>query len=253
MTDFNKTTFNQTSSLSARRTGQLLRRTLGASAVLALLGLGSTAALAEPSEHRIISLQAEAMREVANDEMQATLYSEVNDKDAANLANRINRLINQSMAIAKQYPAVKVRTGSQNTYPVYDDKQRLQSWRGRASLILTSQDFKQASDLIAQLQNTLQLENINFGVSDKQRKQVEDELVIEATKNFQRRAQMLIAPWNASKYELVNLQIGSAGGGYNPAPVMMMRAAKASGVEAQDYSGGNSDLRVTVSGSIQLQ
>ncbi len=32
--------------------------------------------LADAPEHRIINLQAEATREVANDEMQATLYTE---------------------------------------------------------------------------------------------------------------------------------------------------------------------------------
>ena len=44
--------------------------------------------LADAPEHRIINLQAEATREVANDEMQATLYTELNEKDAARLPIR---------------------------------------------------------------------------------------------------------------------------------------------------------------------
>ena len=233
-------------------------KSLLTASALSVLGLLNQSASADNSapERRIVNLQAEAVREVANDEMQATLYSELNDKDAGSLANKINRLLNQTTLIAKRYPSVKIKTGNQNTYPVYDNKQKLQNWRGRAEVVLTSQDFKQASQLVAELQHNLLLENISFNVSEKQRKQVEDELLIEVSQNFQRRAQILLAPWNATKYELINLQINSSGG-YRPMPMMatmvtMQKSADAP-VEGQNYQSGNSEVRMTANGSIQLQ
>jgi predicted secreted protein len=44
--------------------------------------------------------------------------------------------------------------------------------------------------LISELQQSFQTQSINFSVSDEQRKKVENELMIEASKNFQQRAQI---------------------------------------------------------------
>lgn len=100
--------------------------------------------------------------------------------------------MNQAMMLAKKYPQVKVETGSQTTYPVYDNENRkLKEWRGRAEVQIESTDFKAASQLVSELQQNFQTESINFTVSDAQRKKVENELMIEASKNFQQRAQML--------------------------------------------------------------
>ena len=211
-------------------------------------------ALADQPEHRIINLQAEATRSVANDEMQATLYTELNEKDAATLADKINRIVNQAMSTAKSYPKVEIKTGGQNTYPVYNDKQQLVNWRGRAEVILNSKDFKQTSDLIAKLQENMQLGNVNFDVSDEQRNQVESELYIEASKAFQQRAKLLLAPWGASNYELVNLQLNASANRPMPINAAARGASfKSANVESQSVEAGNSDITVVANGSIQLK
>ena len=63
------------------------------------------------------------------------------------------------------------------------------NWRGRAEIVLSSQDFKQTSELVAKLQNQMQLQGVSFQVSDAQRQKVENELYVEASKAFQQRAQ----------------------------------------------------------------
>lgn len=208
---------------------------------------------AAEADFRIVNLQAEVVREVANDEMQAILYTELNEKDAATLAQKINTAMNQALATAKQYSNVKVKTGNQNTYPIYNDK-RLVNWRGRAEIVLSSQDFKQTSELVAKLQNQMQLQGVSFQVSDVQRQKVENELYVEASKAFQQRAQLLLAPWAASKYELVNLQINTQGA-YRPM-MMAMRGAMdetSAKIDSQHIEAGNSEVRVTANGSIQLR
>lgn len=236
----------------------MLKKIAGNLALMGSIGLTSLACMTlahADNDRRIINLQAEAVREVANDEMQAVLYTELNEKDAAVLANRINTVINQALATAKQYPKVEVKTGNQNTYPVYNDKRQLVNWRGRAEVVLNSQDFKQTSELIAKLQNHLQLQDISFDVSDTQRKKVEDELYVEASRAFQQRAQLLTAPWNATKYELVNLQLNSSGG-YRPMPMYAKAATvslQSADMESQNIEAGNSEIKVIANGSIQLQ
>ncbi len=39
----------------------------------------------------------------------------------AELSNQINQLMNQALATSRKYPQVKVETGAQSTYPIYDN------------------------------------------------------------------------------------------------------------------------------------
>lgn len=229
---------------------------------LTTLLLGTTlstmtiAAEKEPLNYNIVNVQAEATRQVSNDEMHAVLFIEKTNKQPAELSSQIAQLMNQAMAIAKKYPQVKVETGSQTTYPVYDnDNQKLKEWRGRAEVQIESKDFKAASQLISELQQNFQTQSINFSVSDEQRKKVENELMVEASKSFQQRAQIITQAWNKSSYNLVNLNLNTSN--YYPQPVMMRASmAKFADVEAappQDVSAGESKVTVNANGSIQLK
>lgn len=221
---------------------------------LSMVGIG--VAYADNNEHRLIQLQADVTREVSNDQMQATLYSQLSDQNATVLANKITKVMNQSTALAKQYPQIEVKTGNQSTYPIYDDKQKLKVWQGRAEIILKSKDFKAMSQLIAQLQQQLQLQNIQFSVSEQTQQRIENELYVEASKAFQARAVQQLAPWHATHYELVNLQLSTAGSYRTMTPRFGMNMAMmktAGDVEAQNVEAGQSEMRVTATGTIQLQ
>ena len=219
----------------------------------------TTPAFAQQNEqlnYNLVNIQAEAARKVSNDEMHAVLYIEKSNKQPAELAVQITQLMNQAMASAKKYPQVKVETGSQTTYPIYDnDSRKLKEWRGRAEIQIESTDFKAASQLVSELQQNFQTQSINFSVSDAQRKKVENELMVEASKNFQQRALTLSQAWNKSGYNLVNLNLNTNNS--YPQPIMM-RASMAtfSGAEAadaQDVAAGESKITVNANGTIQLK
>lgn len=227
-------------------------------AITSLMAMSIQPSLAvEPAvnQQRIINLQAEASREVANDQMQATLYTELNNSNPTSLAQDINKVINEAMRQAAKYPQVQVSTGAQNTYPIYDDKNKLKGWRARAQVELKSTDFKAISDLIAALQSNMQVQSINFSISNAQRKKVENELLVEASKAFQDRAKLLQQSWQSNGYELVNLDL-STGSNVQP-PIMYARAMKAmdagAAVESQTTEAGNTEIRVNANGSIQLR
>ena len=226
---------------------------------LILTSAVSATAFAQANEqlnYNVVNVQAEATRQVSNDEMHAVLFIEKSNKQPAELASQITQLMNQAMASAKKYPQVKVETGSQTTYPIYDnDSRKLKEWRGRAEIQIESTDFKAASQLVSELQQNFQTQSINFTVSDAQRKKVENDLMIEASKNFQQRSQMLSQAWNKSGYNLVNLNINTSNAYPQP---MMMRAsmAKLSGMESaddQDVSAGESKITVNANGTIQFK
>ena len=219
----------------------------------------TTPAFAQQNEqlnYNLVNIQAEAARKVSNDEMHAVLYIEKSNKQPAELAVQITQLMNQAMASAKKYPQVKVETGSQTTYPIYDnDSRKLKEWRGRAEIQIESTDFKAASQLVSELQQNFQTQSINFSVSDAHRKKFENELMVEASKNFQQRALTLSQAWNKSGYNLVNLNLNTNNS--YPQPIMMRASmAKFSGAEAadaQDVAAGESKITVNANGTIQFK
>ncbi|MNV36841.1 hypothetical protein D3C71_1283340 [compost metagenome] len=83
---------------------------------------------------------------------------------------------------------------------------------------------------------------------------MENELIIEASKNFQQRAQSLAQAWSKSGYNLVNLNINTSN--YYPRPVMMRaESAKFAAADApmQDVAGGESKITVNANGTVQLK
>ena len=227
------------------------------STVLLASGLGLAAATqaADPLNYNIVNIQADATRQVSNDQMHAVLYIEKSNKQPAELATQINQLMTQAVNTARKYPAVKIETGSQSTYPIYDnDSRKLKEWRGRAEVRLESTDFKAASQLVSELQQNFQTQSISFSVSDAQRKKVENELMVEASKNFQQRAQALAQAWNKSGYNLVNINLNTSNYGGQPVPRMaMMKAASADAIPEQEMAGGESKITVSANGSIQFK
>ncbi|WP_227526043.1 SIMPL domain-containing protein [Psychrobacter sp. FDAARGOS_221] len=228
--------------------------TTGTMTALAALALTSQTAQAEPTGYNQISFSVDASQEVQNDEVTATLYKKAQASSPKLLATELNKAMNQAMNTAKRYPKVIATTGSQNTYPRYDDNGKITGWTGTVSIDLKSNDFASASELVAQLQQNLVVQNIQFGISEEKQKQVKKELIKKASLEFKDQAKSLTETWDMSGYQVVNVSINS-NGGYYPRPVMMMRdsaATKSSAPPAQSFEGGNSRLSVTANGTIEL-
>ena len=207
--------------------------------------------------YNVLNFQTEASRTVSNDEMSIGLYIEKSNKQPTVLASEINQLMSQAIATSKKYPQVKIETGAQSTYPIYDDNNRkIKEWRGRAEIRLESQDFKAASQLMSELQQDFQTQSINFNISEAKRKKIENELVIEASKNFQDRAKSLAQAWNKSNYQLINLNINTNSYSQRASAmprVAMMKAASLDAVPEQELSSGESQITVNANGSIQFK
>ena len=130
----------------------------------------------------------------------------------------------------------------------------LESWRGNAEIRLESKDFKAMATLISRLQETLQLKRVDFSVSPALRRSTEESMTAEAIAAFRSRADAIRSAWGAKGYRLVQMDLGTAGA--PPPYVPVMRAMKAAGAEAapaQDFSGGETSLVVSVNGTVELQ
>ena len=74
-----------------------------------------------------VYLQAQAEREVPNDQLKVLLTTEHEGGDTADLAGKINRDMQWALEIVKQYSFVKAKTKNYQTQPVYR-KQEIICW-----------------------------------------------------------------------------------------------------------------------------
>ena len=206
-----------------------------------------------PPRYNLVEVQAEAQRELANDTLTANLYVELNDANPAALAAAVNKVSNEAMRVAKEFDAVRVRSGNNQTYPVYAKGNVLQGWRGRAEIRLESRDFEAASRLIGKLQAGMQLGNTAFSVSPEARRKAENELIAEAIAAFKARAEIVRGALAGRNYKIQRLNVNT---GYSAPPPRFASAramtAGAAEVSAPALEGGVSMITVTVGGTIEV-
>lgn len=221
-----------------------------------MLGAGLLAGLPaladEAPRYNQISLRAEVSQEVPRDLMQVTLYTEEQNSDPAKLAAGITETMNKALAQARQVNGVKIRQGSRNSYPIYEEKgQKITGWRERAELRLESADFPALSKLTGEMLQTLQMGGMDFSIADQTRKQSEDALLKEAVAAFKARAQLATDALGGKSYKVVNLNLNSVGFPQRYAAPMMMKAARDS-APTPDVEAGTSEVSLNADGTIEV-
>jgi predicted secreted protein len=214
----------------------------------------SSAVMADEARYNQIALRTEVSQTVAHDLMQVTLYSEAQDKDPAKLAAGITNTINAALQQARKSTGVTISLGSRNSYPVYDDKQRISAWRERAEIRLESADFATLSKLTGELLQQLKMADMSFSVAKPTQKKTEEALLQDAINAFKARAQLATTALGGKDYKLVSLSL-NGGGFHNPRPMHMqmdsMSMAKAA--PTPEIEAGSSQVSVNADGVIEVQ
>lgn len=164
----------------------------------------------------------------------------------------MNRAIAEALRIARDYPAVKARSGNNQTTPVYNRANQQQGWRGRAEIRLETRDFAAGAALIAKLQASLQLGNIGFAVAPETRKKADDELIAEAIGAFRARAELVRGVMGGKGYKIQRIALNTGYSGPRPMMMAMDKAASAS-IAPPPLEGGTSTVNVQVSGAIEIE
>ena len=224
-----------------------MRRLLVALLFVPLAG----AAQAPEPLFNLVTLNAQAEREVPNDLLSAMLAAEAEGTDPAQLSADVNRTMQAALAVARGYGAVRARSGNYQTFPIYD-KNRIARWRVRQELRLESADFAAATDLIGKLQASLVVSGMTLSVSPDARRQVEIALIPEALAAFEQRARVVREAMKAKGHRMRDLQI-SAGGTVYPVPFAAAARGMSASAPSPAVEAGTTRVLITVSGTIQLQ
>ena len=198
------------------------------------------------------TLQASAESEVHNDLMLVRLQVVHEDRDAAQLANKVNSDMQWALEQVSSVESIQSKTENYSTHPKYE-QQRVVGWRSAQTLSLSGSDFDAIKAAVQILQSRLQIQNMAFQPSDETRRKTEDDLINEALDNMKHRAQIVQQNMGASGYRIMHLNIDT---GHRPAgrgrrEATMRRSASVDMAPAVE--GGESRISVTVSGQIQLQ
>lgn len=222
--------------------------------VLFLAACHSGAATADaPDPRNRVNFAVQRAREVANDQVTATIGVTHEDADPAKLADRINRDMSWALEIARSRTAVKVKSGGYQTQPIHDrEKGRVRHWRGSQDIVLESTDTQAVTDLLGELQARLQLRSIAFGVSDERRRGVEDELIDEVLSAFRERSERVRKRLGASGYGIVKIHLGT-GSPPTPRPMRALAHAEATTVAAPAFEAGSSRVHAVADGMIELE
>lgn len=197
----------------------------------------------------LVTLSAQAEREVHNDTLYATLAAEAEGTDPAQLADGVNRGMRRALDLAAPVRSVQARSGGYQTVPVYD-KNRVVRWRVRQELRLESTDIAAATELIGKLQSNLVLAQMAFGVSGATRRQVENALIAEALAAFEERARIARDALKAKGYRIRDLTVS---GGGSIAPRAFASRAMAAEIAAPALEAGTTRIVMMASGTLQLQ
>lgn len=199
-----------------------------------------------------VSLSASASSEVANDVLTADLFAQAEGQEAQSLASEVNRKIAWGLEQAEKASEVSARTLDYRTQPVYRNS-RVDGWRVSQSLRLESRDTDAISKLIGVLQKQLSVRSVNYTVSPEHRKDAEDRLIDEAIAAFSERAERVAAAFGKSGYRLVSVQVDTNDALPSPRPYAARAMAMSeSAVAPPTLDAGTSEIRVVVSGTIEL-
>ena len=232
---------------------------------LSLLALAATLAAAPPTTSAqdapelprdIVSLSAEAETDVDHDLMRAVLVVQAEAEEPDALADQINRTMRWALDALEPFPDVERETRDYRTWPRRDSSRtsRLIGWGGSQSLELESEDFAQMGKAIQTLQERLQVQGTQLGVSGAARREASDTLIDEALDAFERRAARIGENLGATGYRILEVDVRVDSSGHEP-PMMTRSVSRSaeSDVAEPGIAGGSSRLTATASGRIQLE
>ena len=198
-----------------------------------------------------VNLQAQADREVPNDQLTVLLSAEEEGKGAAKIADKINKDMDWALNKSKTHKDIETRTLSYNTYPVYD-KRTVVAWRATQQLELKSTNITELSELVGDLQERLQVKNMSFSPTKETRKRYEDELIEEAMIAFKQRVELVKKHMDSKNVRIVNIHVNTGGGYSRPVYAENRMLSMSSSKSAPAVEAGTSNITVTVSGSVQF-
>ncbi len=223
-----------------------------------LAAQGVSAQPAAPEVQQVLQLSASARKEVAQDWLSVVVRAQLEGSDPVALQTQLKTTLEGALVSLRpklQPQQLEVRSGHFGIYPRQNNQGRVTGWQGQADLVVEGRDFAQVSQLAGNLPR-MTVAQADFSLSREGRQQLEAEVQSQAVQNFRQRAQALAKDFGYSAYTLRQVSVSSVDRPEPGSQPRLMMAADAVTAPAQapiPLVAGKDEVRITVSGSIQLR
>lgn len=217
--------------------------------------LFATPLWADNLNYGVVSFSATATETVKQDTMNATLSIRESGGDRQKVSNAVSGRSNRVLAALKKYPDLNGALSSRRTYPAYDSNRKNPVWHDMADITVKSTNFAAMSRFLAAVQNDAAIGNLHFSVSDSVQHKTREKLLTQAIGNFKQQAQVITNAMGGKAYKIVQMDLN--GGNVmiyrNAVRSAAMMTKSADAVEMNIEEAGDSEIRLDISGSIQVQ
>ena len=208
---------------------------------------------------QILQLSASARKEVQHDWLSIVVRAQQEGADPVALQNQLKTTLEAALASLRprlEPQQLEVRSGHFGIYPRHNNQGRVTGWQGQADLVVEGRDFARVSQLAGNLPR-MTVAQADFSLSREGRQQLEAEVQSQAVQNFRQRAQALARDFGFAGYTLRQVNVSAVDRpepGIQPRMLVAEAAmAPAAAPSAIPLVAGKDEVRITVSGSIQLR
>lgn len=227
--------------------------------IFLLLGVAAAnAQTATKDSTPTLTVDAQAKSLVANDEMQVIFAVERDGNDLSAMNQSVLQALAAAISDAKKVEGVRARMGTVQTNPNWTPQGKPNGWRVRGEVSLSlqnsSQNFASLGNLAGQLAQKLQLSGINFKLSDDARNAAEKQLIKNAAGAFRAKAQDAASALGYKSFDIKEVNLHN-GNNVIIRQAPMMKAMRSDSMSAAPVpsEGGDSEVTVTFSGTVNLR
>lgn len=221
--------------------------------------LATTATGVQAAEEKVgtqFQFSAEVRRSVDKDLMRAQVYSRKTGKNLAELKQAVSTNLNKVLEQAKSNKAIQVSADGVTNYANYDQKGKVNGWVAEGRIELESKDFAAIAKILENLGDEIAIGYIDFSVSNDKMSQLEDEMTLEAIKQFQHKAEIIQKGLNAKSYQLKDIQLDTPNSEGNRIMYASARNAKvmmsASVRDEMPLEAGKAEVSARASGTVVI-
>lgn len=213
-----------------------------------------------PSREKTISVSGQATSFVEPDRLNINFGVEVQKSTAKEALDENSSKMNEVIDAVKSagLNADEITTSQFSIYPVYESyqeketgiyKQKLTGYSVSNIIQVKTPKMGLASEIIdaAVDAGVNRVDNVWFSLSDKKQQQVSDDLLAEAIKNAQSKAEKALVPLN---YQIVGVKYVNLDGGYYPHPPMPYYGAMDAALSKSATPIFSSDQQVSASATV---
>lgn len=208
---------------------------------------------AENSNNTVVNFEVSAQKPVVQDTLNARLVAQVQGKDLAKLKQQLDQKVEKILDQLTQYPHIRLIENQRYEYMKTDKEGKFSGWKSGVNIRLSSTDFTAMQQFLDKIGSSVAVNSLSFGISDKLRQQIGDELLKTALEKAEAKAALIQKNLHRQHYHLQKIEIQQPSENIQPR-VFASYSTRANGVAEEQPApvAGTRLLNLSVFATVEL-